>query len=99
MQTLDEIKRTLRAQKPYLAERVGVTKVGVFDSYARGDHRPDCDIDILIKLERPPRIRLLGLVDLENDLSDLLETAVDVAIKKNLSNRMAASILSELIPV
>ena len=99
MKTLDEIKDILQAQKPYLADRYGVTEVGVFGSYVRGEQGPDSDIDILIELERPPRISLLGLVDLEYYLSDLLGVEVDVAIKRNLRKRTGRRILSEVVPV
>jgi predicted nucleotidyltransferase len=99
MKTLDEIKHILQSQKPYLAERYGVTEVGVFGSYVRGEQGPDSDIDILIELERPPRISLLGLVDLEYYLSDLLGVEVDVAIKRNLRKRTGRRILSEVVPV
>lgn len=99
MKTLDEIRRILQAQKPYLAEQYGVTIVGVFGSYVRGDQRPDSDIDILIELERPPRISLLGLVDLQYYLSDLLGVKVDIAIKKNLRKRIGRRILDEVVSV
>ena len=99
MKTLDEIRHILQAQKPYLAERYGVIEVGVFGSYVRRDQRPDSDVDILIELERPPRISLLGLVDLEYHLSDLLGADVDVAIKKNLRKRTGRRILGEVVSV
>jgi predicted nucleotidyltransferase len=99
MKTLDEVKRTLQAQKPYLAEQYGVTAIGVFGSYVRGEQRPDSDLDILIELERPPRISLLGLVELQYYLSDVLGVEVDVAIKKNLRKRIGARILGEVIPI
>jgi predicted nucleotidyltransferase len=66
--------------------------VGVFGSYARGEQCPDSDIDILVELERPPRISLIGLVELEHYLSDVLGAKVDVAVKKNLRKR-------EVVPV
>ena len=65
MKTLTEIKQILQAQKPYLAEEYGVTEIGVFGSYARDEQCPDSDVDILIELERPPRISLIGLLELE----------------------------------
>jgi predicted nucleotidyltransferase len=99
MKTLAEIKEILRAERPYLAEKYGVTVVGVFGSYVRGEQEPDSDIDILIELERPPRISLLGLVELEYYLSELLGTKVDVAIKKNLRKRIGQRILDEVVPV
>jgi predicted nucleotidyltransferase len=99
MKTLTEIKQILQAEKPYLAEKYGVIVIGVFGSYVRDEQCPDSDIDILIELERPPRISLIGLVELEHYLSDVLGIKVDVAIKKNLKKRVGKRILSEVIPV
>ncbi|MCK4900548.1 MAG: nucleotidyltransferase family protein [Anaerolineales bacterium] len=99
MRTLDEIKRILQDQKPYLAQRYGVTVIGVFGSYVRNEQRTDSDIDILVELEDPPRIDLLDLVNLEYYLSDLLGIKVDVAIKSSLRKRIGKRILSEVIPV
>jgi predicted nucleotidyltransferase len=97
MKTLTEIKQILEAQKEHLAAEYGVTIVGVFGSYVRGEQRRDSDVDILIELERPPRITLIGLVELEHYLSDVLGMKVDLAIKKNLRKRIGERILSELV--
>ena len=99
MKTLDKIKQSLEAQKDYLASEYGVTVLGVFGSYVRGEQRRDSDVDILIELERPPRISLIGLVELEHYLSDVLGVNVDIAIKKNLRRRIGERILSEVVPV
>ncbi len=99
MKTLSEIKQVLQAQKPYLAEKYGVTEVSIFGSYVRNEQRPDSDLDILIELERPPRISLIGLVELEDYLSNVLGLKVDIAIKRNLRKRIGARILYEAIPV
>jgi hypothetical protein len=99
MKTLTEIKQILGAQKEYLASEYGVTIVGVFGSYVRGEQRRDSDVDILIELERPPRISLIGLVELEHYWSDVLGMKVDLAIKKNLRKRIGERILSEVVPV
>jgi predicted nucleotidyltransferase len=99
MKTLTEIKQILQAQKPYLAERYGVTEIGVFGSYVRDEQRPDSDVDILIELERPPRIDLIDLVNLEYYLSDLLGVKVDVAIKENLKKRIGKRILNEVVHI
>ncbi|MGD2207665.1 MAG: nucleotidyltransferase family protein [Anaerolineae bacterium] len=99
MKTLDEIKEILEAQQDHLAAEYGVTIVGVFGSYVRGEQHRNSDVDILIELERPPRISLIGLVELEYYLSDLLGMEVDVAIKKNLRKRIGERILHEVVPL
>jgi len=52
--TLAEIKQILQAQKSYLYEKYGVTEIGVFGSYVRGEQRPDSDVDVLIELTDRP---------------------------------------------
>ena len=99
MNNLNEIKQTLREQKPYLAERFGVKIVGVFGSYVRQEQRPDSDLDLLIELDRPPKISLIGLVELEDYLSQTLGVKVDLAIKTNLKKRIGKRILQELVPL
>jgi predicted nucleotidyltransferase len=95
--TITEIKKILQTQKPYLYEKYGVTELGVFGSYVRGEQRPDSDLDILIELTNPPRISLMGLVDLEDYLSDLLGVKVETAIKQNLKSRLRPYILQEVV--
>ena len=96
MKPLAEIKAILQTQKPYLAEKYGVTEVGIFGSYVRGEQGPDSDLDILIELEQPVRISLLDLVGLEDYLSELLGVKVQTAIKKNLKSRLRPYILQEV---
>jgi predicted nucleotidyltransferase len=99
VKTLDEIKQVLLAQRDYLATEYGVKIIGVFGSYVRDEQRLDSDIDILIELERPPRISLIGLVEVEAYLTDLLGVNVDLAIKRNLRRRIGERILREVVPV
>jgi len=73
--------------------------VGVFGSYVRQEQRPDSDLDLLIELDRPPRISLIGLVELEDYLSQMLGVKVDLAIKTNLKKRIGMRILQEVIPI
>ncbi len=99
MKTLDEYKHILEEQKSYLADKYGVKIIGIFGSYVRGEQRPDSDLDILIDLERPLKISLIGLVELEYELGNLLGVKVDLAIKQNLKKRIGKQILSEVVPV
>ena len=96
MTDLAQIKQILQAQKPYLYQKYGVTEIGVFGSYVRGEQKTGSDLDILVTLTDPPRISLLGLVGLQNYLSDLLGLQVDVALKDNLKKRIGRRILQEV---
>jgi hypothetical protein len=82
-----------------LADEYGVRVVGVFGSYVRKEQRPDSNLDLLIELDRPPKISLIGLVELEDYSSQLLGVQVDLAIKTNLKKRIGARILQETIPI
>ena len=62
----------------------------MFGSSVQGEQRSDDDLDILIELVNPPCTNLLGLVNLENYLSDLLGIKVQVAIKKKLGPELRA---------
>ena len=73
--------------------------VGVFGSYVRKEERADSDVDILVELERPPRLSLIDLVELEYYLGELLEAKVDIAIKANLRKRIGRRILAEVVPL
>ena len=97
MTTVDDINKTLHDHLEELQQIYGVAEIGVFGSYVRGEQRPDSDLDILIELTDPPRISLLGLVNLQNYLSDLLGIKIDLSIKENLRNRIGRRILQEVV--
>ena len=99
MKTLSEIRQILREQQPHLSEEYGVEVVGVFGSYVRKEERADSDVDILVELERPPRLSLIDLVELEYYLGESLEAKVDIAIKANLRKRIGRRILDEVVPL
>jgi uncharacterized protein len=71
----------------------------VFGSYVRQENRPDNDLDLLIELDRQAKISLIGLVELEDYLSQILGVKVDLAIKTNLKKRIGVRILQEVVPL
>jgi uncharacterized protein len=99
MAELAKVKEVLQAEKLHLYQEYGVTEIGVFGSYVRGEQKDGSDLDILVTLTDPPRISLLGLVNLQNYLSDLLDVKVDVALKDNLKKRIGRRILEEVEPI
>lgn len=93
----EEITRTLRAHLPELGERYGVSALGLFGSYVRGEQRKGSDLDVLVEFDRPPT--LLEFVDLQYYLSDLLGIKVDLVMKKALKPAIGRRILEEVVPI
>ncbi len=75
----------------------GVRNASVFGSVARGDARPDSDIDILIELERP--IGVFRLVGLKQELEKTLGYSVDVVVREALNRHTAPFIEADLLPL
>ena len=95
--SLGKILEILHQQIPLLAERYGVEKLEVFGSYVRDEQRLDSDLDILITYREVPT--LLGFIELENYLSDMLGVKVDLVMKDSLKRKIGERILREAIPV
>ncbi len=78
-----------------IAANHGARDVRIFGSLARGEARPDSDIDLLVKLE--PGRSLLDLVALKQDLEDLLGHEVDVVTEAAISPYIRESVLKEVV--
>jgi predicted nucleotidyltransferase len=79
------------------ARDVGARDVRVFGSVARGEERPDSDIDILVTLE--PGRTLMDLARLEAKLEALLGRSVDVTTVSALREPVRSTALREAISV
>ena len=89
----------LRSRREELAREYGITSLRVFGSWARGDAGHDSDIDILIEAEKPYRFDLLGLIALEQELSEDIGLPVDLVLDEDLKPGIAARARTEAIPV
>ncbi len=59
----------LSAHKPEFEKKFGVIKIGLFGSYARRGNHKDSDIDIVVELEKPDLLTLVGIKQMiEEDL-------------------------------
>jgi hypothetical protein len=78
-----------------LAAQHGATDVRVFGSLARGEARPDSDVDFLITLA--PERSLLDLIALQQDLADLLGCKVDVVTEAAVSPYIRPQVLRDAV--
>ncbi len=86
----------LRAMLPELAERFGVAELGLFGSRVRGDHRPDSDLDVLVRFSPEARPSLFTLGDLVITLEERLGVTIDLALKDSLKPYIGRRILAEV---
>jgi uncharacterized protein len=95
--TLTEL-RARREEILRIAATHGATNVRVFGSVARGQARPDSDLDLLVELE--PGRGVLDLSSLILDLEDALGRKVDVVESQRPSPSPAgAQIEAEAVPL
>jgi predicted nucleotidyltransferase len=71
----DEILRVLAQFRDRRAKEFGITRIGIFGSLARGEATDASDVDVVVELERPD---LLLLVGIKQELEELLQRPVDV---------------------
>lgn len=82
--TCDEVLDLLRAHKPLLAERFGVTQLALFGSFARDQATDHSDVDILVQFDGPATAK--SYFGVQFYLEDLLSRPVDLVTTKALRN-------------
>jgi predicted nucleotidyltransferase len=78
----EDILAKLRANEAAL-KAAGVSHAALFGSRARGDHRPDSDIDIMVEIAPDMRMGVFHYIGIVHSIEDMFPVPVDV------SNRIA----------
>ena len=92
-----DLLRAKREQILKLARRHGVTGVRVFGSMARGDVRPQSDVDLLIEVGAEPSPWFPG--GLVAELEELLGRRVQVVTEEGLDELVRDRVLKEAVPL
>ena len=80
---------TLRRHESALRAR-GVTHAAVFGSVARGDNRPDSDLDIMIDIDPDAHVTLFDYAGLRAYIAGLFDGPVDVIDREALKPHLRA---------
>jgi uncharacterized protein len=96
VRTLDQALRRLRASRSEL-ERAGVRHVAIFGSFARGDDRPDSDIDVLVSLDPEIDVGLSAFMELQRRLEAMIGRPVDLVDSAALKDRVRREIADERV--
>jgi predicted nucleotidyltransferase len=78
-----------------ICRRYQVKELCVFGSAARGEMRPESDIDLLVDFLPEARPGLLGLSAMMREFSGLLGRRVDLAVKPALKPYVRTSVLAD----
>ncbi len=92
---IDEILKAYREEILRIAAKYGAYNVRVFGSVARGEARPDSDVDLLVELE--PQRTLLDQIALIQSLEELLGRKVDVTEPETLHELIRDKVLREAV--
>jgi predicted nucleotidyltransferase len=91
--TREMILKLVEANQERL-RRLGVRELGLFGSFARGESRPDSDIDFVVDLEEKSFDTYMAVKEL---LESLLARRVDLVLKSAIKPRLRDRILREAV--
>jgi uncharacterized protein len=94
--TLKEIRKR-REEILKIAQYHGAKNVRVFGSVARGETRPDSDLDLLVEFESGRSLFDLG--GLVVDIEELIGCKVDVISENGLRSRFRNRVIQEAIAI
>lgn len=89
--------RERRSEVVELLARHDVTVLGVFGSVARGEDRPDSDVDLLVQL--PSGMGLFALARVQDELEQLLGALVDLIPETGLKDGVRPAVQADLVPL
>ena len=91
----EQVLSALTGVFPRLSSEYGVSSLALFGSVARGDARPDSDVDVLVEFRQP--IGLLRFGALQAELEDLIGRRVDLVEPDALHPALRDGILAEAL--
>jgi hypothetical protein len=79
-----------------LCRKYQVEFLGVFGSAARGEARPESDVDVLVRFSPQVKIGYFKLYDVEKSLAESLGKSVDLVTQDALSPYIKDQVYSDL---
>ncbi|MBS3143366.1 nucleotidyltransferase family protein [Candidatus Woesearchaeota archaeon] len=91
-----ESLRKIKAKIIKVLKQHNIEKAGIFGSYARGDHKKESDIDILIQ---PPKGMGLEFIEVKLELENRLKRKVDLVTYKGVHPLIRKNVFKEEVKI
>jgi predicted nucleotidyltransferase len=88
----------LRALEPEL-RGLGVTRLAMFGSRARGDHREDSDVDLLVDVHAGGKFSLFDLIGVGHLVKDRLGLVAHLEMRRSLRPEFARRIEPHIVEI
>lgn len=89
----NEIIKLLRQELPELTKKYGVSRIGLFGSYATDSFTDESDIDLIVELSNPIGFEFFDLI---SHLENLLGKKIDLLTAEGVKNIRQKEISSSI---
>jgi hypothetical protein len=91
-----EIIAYLKENRSFFYEKFGVTRIGIFGSFARGEQTFSSDIDIIIEIEKDKK-NIHNFLQIKRFLEKELERKIDLGFEHSLKPIIKEKIGKQII--
>ncbi len=90
------VQRKFETAAPAIRTQFGVTKIGIFGSFARGEQTPKSDVDVLVDFAQG-YATLRNFVSLSDNLETLFRRKVDLLTVGGIDKYIRSHVEAEVI--
>jgi uncharacterized protein len=94
----NQLKEMIETLRPSL-EAEGVRHIALFGSRARGTHRPDSDVDILVEVSEDTPFSILNLIGVEHLVRDATGLAANAVMRRSLTPDIKAEVSKDAVEI
>ena len=96
---IEETVKIKREEIRRIAERHGAKNIRLFGSVARGEAKPESDVDLLVDVDATAQTSSWFPIGLILDLEKLLGRRVEIVTERALNKDLREKVLREAVPL